>query len=90
VALLPGHSYRVQVLVHDGDQSKGGGDTGQACAIFCAGGTLTTGTGGATAPPPATCPTGVAACGGGVIDAIGCAAGTVCANGCCLPALVIP
>jgi hypothetical protein len=36
VGLLSGHSYRLQVVVHDGDQNKGG-DSGEACAIFCAG-----------------------------------------------------
>ena len=54
VALIPGHSYRLQVIVHDGDQNKVGGDSGEACALFCAGGTCptegcdthTTGTGG--------------------------------------------
>jgi hypothetical protein len=28
--LLPGHNYRFYVMVHDGDQNKGGGDVGQA------------------------------------------------------------
>ena len=28
-----GHTYRAQFMVHDGDQNKGGGDVGQACAI---------------------------------------------------------
>jgi hypothetical protein len=28
----PGHVYRVQVLIHDGDQNKAGGDSGQACS----------------------------------------------------------
>ncbi len=28
--LLPGHSYRFYVIVHDGDQNKSGGDCGQA------------------------------------------------------------
>ena len=36
----------VQVIVHDGDQNKAGGDSGEACVIFCAGGS----SGGA--PPP--------------------------------------
>src|SRR5262249_44032358 len=40
VGLISGHSYRLQVIVHDGDQNKGG-DSGEACAVFCAGsGTL--------------------------------------------------
>jgi hypothetical protein len=29
--LLPGHSYRLQVMVHDGDQNQVGGDVGQQC-----------------------------------------------------------
>jgi hypothetical protein len=29
--LIPGHTYRFQFMVHDGDQNKVGGDTGQAC-----------------------------------------------------------
>jgi hypothetical protein len=36
VGLISGHSYRLQVIVHDGDQNKGG-DSGEACAVFCAG-----------------------------------------------------
>jgi hypothetical protein len=36
VGLVSGHSYRFQVIVHDGDQNKGG-DSGEACATFCAG-----------------------------------------------------
>jgi hypothetical protein len=41
VPLANGHSYRVQVIVHDGDQNKGGGDCGEACVLFCAGGNAT-------------------------------------------------
>ena len=29
--LVPGNLYRFQFMVHDGDQNKVGGDTGQAC-----------------------------------------------------------
>jgi len=36
VGLISGHSYRIQVIAHDGDQNKGG-DSGEACATFCAG-----------------------------------------------------
>jgi hypothetical protein len=36
VVLQPGHSYRIQVMVHDGDQNKSGGDSGEACVNFCA------------------------------------------------------
>jgi hypothetical protein len=31
LGLLAGHAYRVQVMVHDGDQNKSGGDAGEAC-----------------------------------------------------------
>ena len=34
VPLTPGRSYRIQAIVHDGDQNKVGGDSGQACAII--------------------------------------------------------
>ena len=37
LSLLPGHTYRVQVIVHDGDQNKVGGDSGEGCVNFCAG-----------------------------------------------------
>jgi hypothetical protein len=68
VGLISGHSYRLQVIAHDGDQNKGG-DSGEACAIFCAGsGSL--------------CPPGVALCGEG--DAGQCPAGNLCVQGCCL------
>ena len=35
-ALVSGHSYRLQVVGHDGDQTQGA-DSGEACVIFCAG-----------------------------------------------------
>jgi len=47
LVLIPGRSYRIQVLVHDGDQNKAGGDSGEACVNFCA---------------TASCPTGSMAC----------------------------
>lgn len=47
LVLVPGRSYRIQVIVHDGDQNKVGGDTGEACVNFCAG---------------ASCPQGSASC----------------------------
>ena len=37
VRLEVGHNYRFQVMVHDGDQTKVGGDSGEACITFCAG-----------------------------------------------------
>ncbi len=70
VGLISGHSYRIQVIAHDGDQNKGG-DSGEACAIFCAGtGTL--------------CDPGITEC---VNDPDGsmCPTGTACVQGCCLP-----
>jgi hypothetical protein len=33
--LLAGHSYRLQFMVHDGDQTKTGGDVGQGCVTVC-------------------------------------------------------
>ena len=32
LALQPNRKYRLQVIVHDGDQNKSGGDVGQGCA----------------------------------------------------------
>src|SRR5437899_2590309 len=32
--LIPGHSYRAQFMVHDGDQNKSGGDVGEAWFNF--------------------------------------------------------
>ena len=37
IRLEAGHNYRFQVMVHDGDQNKIGGDSGEACVTFCAG-----------------------------------------------------
>jgi hypothetical protein len=88
VTLTPGHSYRLQVLVHDGDQNKAGGDSGEACVLFCAGSDCqsnescgSTGTGGSGG---GGCPEGVTTCGPGGVDPSMCPSGTVCANGCCL------
>jgi hypothetical protein len=85
VPLAAGHSYRIQVMVHDGDQNKAGGDSGEACVIYCSGsgGGGEGGAGGS--PPPPMCPTGYAACGFNGVDPLACPGGTVCANGCCLP-----
>lgn len=33
-SLIPGHMYRAQIIVHDGDQNKAGGDTGEGCFNF--------------------------------------------------------
>ena len=33
LGLIPGHRYRYQFMVHDGDQNKSGGDVGQS--VFC-------------------------------------------------------
>lgn len=32
--LIPGHSYRLQFMVHDGDQNKSGGDVGDSCTTL--------------------------------------------------------
>jgi hypothetical protein len=84
VPLENGHTYRVQVMVHNGDPNKMGGNAGQACVLFCAGGTGGTAAalGGA---PSSMCPSGSMACGSMGSDPAGCMAGTVCANGCCIP-----
>jgi hypothetical protein len=84
VALVPGHSYRIQVLVHDGDQNKVGGDSGEACVLFCAGGSCSEcGSDGSGGSGGTSCPVGLTVCGQeGTPDP--CTNGTVCANGCCL------
>ena len=87
VALTPGRSYRIQVLVHDGDQNKGGGDSGEACVLFCAGGSCPAegcSDGGAGDSGTPICPSGVMACQSNGVEPATCPSGTVCANGCCL------
>jgi hypothetical protein len=37
VGLIAYHSYRLQVMLHDGDQTQGA-DSSEGCAVFCAGG----------------------------------------------------
>ncbi len=62
-AFVSGHSYRLQIIGHDGDQTQGG-DSGEACVTFCAEGDI--------ACTPLKCTTGM--CGqvgdgcGGTID----------------------
>ncbi len=34
LGLLPGHLYRIQVMIHDGDQNKTGGDAGSMCTTI--------------------------------------------------------
>ena len=94
IPFTAGHSYRIQVLVHDGDQNKAGGDSGEACALFCAGGgncqTTNTcetggGTGGSGGGP--SCPSGTTACQTGGPDGPICPSGTACVSGCCLPTI---
>jgi hypothetical protein len=68
VGLISGHSYRFQAIVHDGDQNKGG-DSGEACAVFCAG-------------SGSSCPAGVTAC---QDNSQCPEEGTTCTQGCCLP-----
>jgi hypothetical protein len=74
VGLISGHSYRFQAIVHDGDQTRGG-DSGEACATFCAG------SGMACDPGVTQCPSGSSA---------QCPEGTICVQGCCLPPGVPP
>jgi hypothetical protein len=31
IGMKPGHAYRLEFMVHDGDQNKAGGDAGEAC-----------------------------------------------------------
>jgi uncharacterized repeat protein (TIGR01451 family) len=38
LGLLPGHTYRLYFMVHDGDQNKSGGDSGQGCVSLNMGG----------------------------------------------------
>src|SRR5205807_10358703 len=45
--IIPGHTYRFYVIVHDGDQNKSGGDAGQASFDYYYPGT-------GTNPPPAS------------------------------------
>ena len=37
LGLLPGHTYRLYFMVHDGDQNKQGGDAGHGCATLTMG-----------------------------------------------------
>src|SRR5439155_12296855 len=34
LGLIPGHSYRLYFMVHDGDQNHEGGDVGHGCAVL--------------------------------------------------------
>ncbi|MGZ5528065.1 MAG: hypothetical protein ACXWJB_05280, partial [Limisphaerales bacterium] len=51
LGLIPGHSYRLYYMLHDGDQNKTGGDVGHDCAILSYG----TDASGATNCPPPPC-----------------------------------
>jgi len=39
--LQPGHSYRLEFMIHDGDQNKTGGDSGENCVNLRIPGTTT-------------------------------------------------
>jgi hypothetical protein len=90
VSLTKGHTYRLQVMVHDGDQRKVGGDSGQACILYCAGTSSGGGGAGGAPPPPPMCPKGTMACTPGGVDPASCAAGYTCLSGCCVPSTIIP
>ncbi|MBV8761879.1 MAG: hypothetical protein JO257_31590 [Deltaproteobacteria bacterium] len=72
VGLISGHSYRIQVIAHDGDQNHGG-DSGELCATFCAGTGM-------------LCDPGVIQCVDNP-DGASCPNGTSCVQGCCLPVI---
>lgn len=55
--LVPGHSYRLQTILHDGDQTRGA-DSGEGCATFCAS------AGVACQPSCAACKTDTDCCSG--------------------------
>jgi hypothetical protein len=55
--LIPGHSYRLQTILHDGDQTRGA-DSGEGCAIFCAA------AGVACQPACAACTSNASCCSG--------------------------
>jgi hypothetical protein len=70
VTLTSGHSFRIQAIVHDGDQNKVGGDSGEACLIYCTGGGCAVGTTEyLTSEGVATCvPTGGGGCPAGTTN----------------------
>ena len=79
VALVSGHSYRLQVIGHDGDQTQGG-DSGEGCVTFCAGNGICT---------PKTC--SASDCGpvadgcGGVVQCKACCTPLTCEEVCPVP-----
>ena len=52
LGLTPGHHYRLYFIVHDGDQNKTGGDSGQACVFLTMPGSSPT-----PSPTPTASPT---------------------------------
>jgi hypothetical protein len=40
LGLISGRSYRLQLMLHDGDQNKSGGDSGEGCVQVVTGGTI--------------------------------------------------
>jgi hypothetical protein len=88
VPLASGRSYRLQVIVHDGDQNQAGGDSGEQCVVFCSGGGAVTPDAGTPPPTPHTCPSGTVSCLGDGIDLGSCQSGLACVNGCCIPVIL--
>jgi hypothetical protein len=54
LGFIQGHTYRLYFMVHDGDQNKVGGDSGQACVTFTYNGPTQPGTPTPTATPTPT------------------------------------
>jgi hypothetical protein len=82
VIFQPGHTYRLQVIVHDGDQNQVGGDCGEACIVFCTGSSTPGCVNGQTCGEGAACPSGESCVSGCCTTPPGCGAeGRACGEG---------
>jgi hypothetical protein len=61
LGFIQGHTYRLYFMVHDGDQNKTGGDTGQACVTFTYQGPTQPGATPTPTPTPSPTPATVSA-----------------------------